>query len=211
MNTKTRWMPVWLLLAVGVICMGAVLSTSAQVKTGTTATSGATVQEVTVDRGEVLSVSGNDLWVKMADGEIRHFANVPESARATVNGKEVGIHDLQPGTKLQRTITTTATPLTVTTVQSVTGTVWQVQPPTSVILTLENGENQEFKIPEGQKFMVNGQETDAWGLKKGMTVTATKITEEPAMVFEHQRQVTGTAPPPPAPPANVPILIVITH
>jgi hypothetical protein len=43
-----------------------------------------------------------------------------------------------------------------------------VTPPISVILTLENGENQAFKIPEGQKFTVNGQEVDAWGLKKGM-------------------------------------------
>lgn len=29
---------------------------------------------------------------------------------------------------------------------------WHVTPPISVILTLENGENQAFNIPEGQKF-----------------------------------------------------------
>jgi hypothetical protein len=148
----------------------------------------------------------------MEDGEIRHIPNVPESARATVDGKELGIHDLRPGMKLQRTITTTKTPQTVTTVQSVTGKVFHVQPPNSVILTLENGENQEFKIPKGQKFMINGRETDAWGLQKGMTVTATKVVEVPITVVEHERQVTGTAPPPPpAPPADVPILIVIPH
>ena len=48
-----------------------------------------------------------------------------------------------------------------------------------MILTLEDGTNQQFKIPNGQKFMVNGQMTDAWGLKKGMTVSATKVVEEP--------------------------------
>jgi RNase P/RNase MRP subunit p29 len=208
-NTKIRWTHMWLVLAIGTICLAVVLRTSAQVKTETATTSGHAAKEVTVERGEVVSVSGNDLVVKMEDGEIRHFPNVPENAKVTVDGKQLGIHDLQPGMKLQRTITTTTTPQTVTTVQSVTGTVWQVQPPTSVTLTLENGENQQFTIPAGQKFTIDGQETDAWGLKKGMKVSATKIVEEPVTVFEQQKQLTGTAPPPPppAPPANVPILV----
>jgi LPXTG-motif cell wall-anchored protein len=208
MNVKTRWMQAWLVLAVGAICLALVLSTSAQVKTETTTTSGHAAKVTNVEHGEVLSVQGNDLLIKMENGEIRHFPNVPESARVTVDGKQLGIHDLQPGMKLERTITTTTTPQTITTVQSVTGTVWHVTPPLSVILTLENGQNQQFKIPKGQKFMVEGQETDAWGLKKGMKVSATKVVEVPATAVEQQKQVTGTAPPPPpAPPANVPILI----
>ena len=208
--TTSRWSRVWLVLAIEAICLAVVLSTSAQIKTETTTTSGPAAKEVNVERGEVVSVSGNDLVVKMDDGEIRHFSNVPESARATVDGKELGIHDLQPGMKLQRTITTTTTPQTVTTVQSVTGKVWQVQPPNWVILTLENGENQQFKIPRGQKFTIEGQETDAFGLKKGMKVSATKIVEQPVTVYEKQKQVTGTAPPPPpAPPADVPILVAV--
>lgn len=210
MNTTTRWTRACLVLAVGAICVAVVLSTTAQVKTETATTRGPAAKEVNVERGEVVSVSGNDLVVKMENGEIRHFPNVPESARVTVAGKELGIHDLQPGMKLQRTITTTTTPQTVTTVQSVTGTVWHVSPPTSVILTLENGQNQQFKIPKGQMFTINGQETDVWGLKKGMKVTATKITESPVTVIEQQRKVSGKMPPPPpAPPANVPILIAV--
>jgi hypothetical protein len=43
----------------------------------------------------------------------------------------------------------------------VTGKVWRVSPPNSVILTLEDGTNQSFNIPKGQKFNVDGQETDA--------------------------------------------------
>ena len=105
--------------------------------------------------------------MKMADGSLRHIANVAESARVTVDGQQLGIHDLKPGMKLQRTISVTTTPQTITTVQSVTGTVWHVNPPRSVILTMENGENQQFKIPQGQKFNVEGQMVDAWGLKKG--------------------------------------------
>jgi hypothetical protein len=137
----------------------------------------------------------------MADGTVRDFPNIPESARATVDGKKLGIHELKPGMKLQRTTVTTTTPQVVTTIETVKGKVWHVTPPLSVILTLENGQNQEFKIPEGQKFTVDGQETDAWGLKKGMKVTATKIVESPETTVSQQTQVTGTMPP------DAPVLI----
>jgi LPXTG-motif cell wall-anchored protein len=146
----------------------------------------------------------------MEDGTIQHFSNIPDSARITVDGKEVGIHDLKPGMKLERTITTTTTPKVITTTQAVTGKVWHVTPPNSVILTLENGENQQFKIPPGQKFVVNGQETDAWGLKKGMTVTATKVVEEPMTTVEQKRHVAGSMPAPPlSPPADAPMIIAV--
>jgi len=208
MNSETGWARVWQVLAVGALCLAFAVSMSAQVKTETTTTSGQAVYEATVERGEVVLVNGNDLVIKMEDGTIRHFANVPESARATVDGQQLGIHDLKPGMKLQRTLATTTTPKTITTVQTVTGKVWHISPPNSVILTLENGTNQSFKIPKGQKFTVDGQETDAWGLKKGMNVSATKIVEVPEIQIEHERQVTGSMPPPPPPPpADQPILI----
>jgi hypothetical protein len=208
MNAKTGWARAWLVLAVGALCMAFAASMSAQVKTETSTASGQAVHESTVERGEVVMVQGNDLFVKMEDGTIRHFPNVSESARVTVDGQQLGIHDLKPGMKLQRTLTTTTTPKTITTVQTVTGKVWHVSPPTTVILTLEDGTNQQFKIPKGQKFTVNGQQTDAWGLRKGMNVSATKVVEVPMTEVEHQRQVSGTMPPPPpAPPADQPILI----
>jgi hypothetical protein len=208
MNSRTGLTRIWLVPAVGVMSIAFAVSMSAQVKTETTTASGQATHEVTVDRAEVINVIGNDLVVRMEDGTIRHFANVPESARVEVNGQQLGIHDLKPGMKLQRTVVVTTTPQTITTVKTVTGTVWHVNPPTHVILTLENGENQEFKIPNGQKFMVNGRETDAFGLKKGMKISATQVVEEPQMVVEHRRELTGTMPPPPpAPAAEAPILI----
>jgi len=153
-------------------------------------------------------VSGNDLVVKMSDGELRHFSNVPETAKATVDGKELSIHELKPGMQLTRTTIVSTTPKTITTVQTVTGKVWNVMPPNSVILTLENGENQKFKVPPGQKFTVDGQEVDIWGVKKGMVLSATKINEEPVTEAQQQARVSGTAPaPPPPPPAEAPILI----
>ena len=208
MNSRNGWARVWLLLAVAALCMTFAVSMSAQVKSETNTTSGQAVHETTVERGEVVLVNGNDLVIKMEDGTIRHFANVPESARATVDGQQLGIHDLKPGMKLQRTLTITTTPKTITTVQTVTGKVWHISPPSSVILTLEDGTNQQFKIPKDQKFKVDGQMVDAWGLKKGMRVAATKIVEVPVTEVERQRQLTGSMPPPPPPPpADEPILI----
>ena len=207
MNSIKVWTQSRVLLA-GSVCLAFALSMSAQVRTETNTTAAQPSHNVTIERGEVAYVSGNELVVKMEDGTIRHFANVPESARVTVEGQELGIHSLKPGMKLERTTIVTTTPKTITTVKSVTGKVWHVTPPNTVILTLEDGTNQEFKIPKGQKFTVDGQETDAFGLKKGMVVSATKVVEEPISVVEQQRKLTGTMPPPPpAPPADVPILI----
>jgi|SRR5215467_8194485 len=205
MKPSNGWTRLWLVLAIGVVGLVLVLSLNAQVKTETSTASGQATNEVKVERAEVVTVSGNDLVVKMEDGTIRHIANVPESARVSVGGQELGIHDLKPGMKLERTVTTTTTPKLITTVKSVTGKVWHVNPPSSVILTLDDGTNQQFKIPKGQKFNVDGQMVDAWGLKKGMKVAATKVVEEPVTEVSVNKQLTGEMPPPP--PPDQPILI----
>ena len=120
MKFGNNWKNIGLMLVAGMVCLTFPASMSAQVQTDTTTTAGKATKEVKVERGEVVLVQGNDLVVKMEDGTIRHFPNVPESARVTVDGKSLGIHDLKPGMKLQRTITTTTTPQLITTVQTVT-------------------------------------------------------------------------------------------
>jgi LPXTG-motif cell wall-anchored protein len=208
MKPKGSWTHTWLALVVAAAGMAFTLSMSAQVQSNTTTTAQTPTVQTQVEKGEVVYVEGNDLVVKMEDGTLRHIANVPESARVTVDGQQLGIHDLKVGMKLQRTITTTTTPKTITTVQSVTGKVWHVSPPNSVILTLADGKNQSFKIPKNQKFNVDGQMVDAWGLKKGMTISATKVVEEPITVVSQNKTLTGQLPPPPPPPPDVPILVV---
>ena len=91
----------------------------------------------------------------------------------------------------------------VTTIETVTRKVLKVAPPLSVMLALENGESQMFKIPEGQKFTVNGQEIDAWGLREGMKISATKIVETPVTSASEKTRVTGTM------PQTLPVLIFI--
>ena len=189
------------LLGAGIVCLVFAVAMLAQETSKTETKAGPASKKVQVKRGEVVYVSGNELVVKMENGEVRHFPNIPESARATVDGKELSIHELKPGMKLQRTITTTTTPRTVTTVRTVTGKVWQVSPPNSVILTLADGSNKQYKIPKGQKFMIDGQEKTAFDLKKGMNVSATAVTAVPETVVAEQRRTTGSAPPPPPTPA----------
>ena len=209
MNSRANWTRVSLMLLVAAVCLTVTLNISAQVQTTTNTTQGKATVVTQVEKGEIVFVSGNSVVVKMADGSLRHFNNVPESARVTVDGQQLGVHDLKAGMKVQKTITTTTTPETVTTVKSVTGKVWFINPPSTVILTMEDGKNQEFKIPNGQKFNVDGQMVDAWGLKKGMTVNATKVVEAPAVVVAQRAKLTGEMPPPPPPPpADVPILVV---
>lgn len=194
MSVSKLRMKIGLAARAGAVCVALAISSAAQVQTQTQTTSGAPTKEVKVESGEVVAVKGNDLFVRMPDGSIRDFPDIPASARVTVDGKKLGLSDLKPGMKLQRTTVTTTTPQTVTTIQTVTGKVWHVNPPVSVILTLDNNQNQMFKIPEGQKFIVNGVETDAFALKKGMIVTATKIVETPVTSVTQQTQVTGTMP-----------------
>jgi len=155
------------------------------------------------------SGSGKSTVAATLLGHLRHGSRIT-GGRVTVDGKELGVHDLKPGMKLEKTITTTSTPKVITTVKSVTGKIWQITPPTSVILTLEDGTNQKFNIPKDQKFNVDGQMVDAWGLKKGMKISATKVVEEPMTEVEQQAKVTGQMPPPPpAPPSDAPILIAL--
>jgi hypothetical protein len=183
-----------LTLAAGALCLVFAVSTVAQVQTQTSTTAGQVTKVVQVENGEVVAVEGNNLFVKMPDGTLRDFPNIPASAKVNVDGQQLGVHQLKPGMKLQRTTVTTTTPYVVTTIQTVTGKVWHVTPPLKVILTMENNENQAFMIPDGQKFTVDGQEVDAFGLKKGMKVTATKIVETPVTAVTEHTQVTGTIP-----------------
>ena len=196
------------LLVGGAFCMAFSSPAAAQVQSTEQVEHGTATHNVKVERGEIVYVSGNDVVVKMEDGSLRHFNNVPDTTTVTVDGKQLNVHQLKPGMKVEKQTITTTTPRVITKVETVTGKVWYVQPPNTVTLTLENGKNQTFKIPKDQKFTINGQETDAWGLKKGMMVSAQRVTEIPETVVSEQVKRTGTMPPPPpAPKQDVPMLI----
>ena len=173
--------------------------------TSTTSTyqSGQATVDTEVKSAEVVYVSGNDLVVKADDGQVKHFV-IPEDFKFNVDGKDLSVHELTPGMHLTRTITTTTVPQTVQTVRTIQGTVWYVNPPSTVILTLPNNTNKQYKVPKDQKFEMGGQTYDVFSLKKGMKISATVLTESPKIVSSSTRAVTGEAPPPP--PATPPVV-----
>jgi hypothetical protein len=112
--------------------------------------------------------------------EVEHFI-VSDTQKFMVDGKPMTIRELKPGTHLTQTITTKTTPSMITTVRTIDGKVWHVNPPSYVILTLPDGTNKEYNVPKGQIFNVNGAKDTVFELKKGMMVSATVVKEEPVI------------------------------
>jgi len=154
---------------------------------------GPSTYETAVRSGTVVYVSGNELLVKLSDGEVEDFIVSPTQT-FTVDGKQVTIRDLKPGTHLTQTITTKTTPSVITTVRTIDGKVWHVNPPTYVILTLPDGTNKEYRVPKDQIFNVNGAKDTVFQLKKGMMVSATVVKEEPVAEVSEHKAVRGVTP-----------------
>jgi hypothetical protein len=189
------------------------LSAMGQVKSETSETAGGGITQVTIERGEIAYIKGNTVVVKMSNGELRSFENVPESTTFMVDGKPVNIHTARVGMVLEKQTVKSTIPKVITTIETVTGKVWQVSPPKSVILTLQDGTNQRFNIPEGQKFLIDGKETDAFGLRKGLTINVQRVTEVPMTVVAETVKRTGKAPAPPPEVLNVeePLLVAVSR
>ena len=133
----------------------------------------------------------------MSSGEVRTF-NVPESRKFLIDGKELSVHELKPGTTLTATVTTTATPVMTRTTTVKSGTVWHVLR-NNVIVTLPNGENKQFIVEADTRMTVNGNPTTVADLKKGMVVHAERVVEQPMTEITTNTRVVGQAPPQPAP------------
>ena len=147
-------------------------------------------------KGTVVAVDGSHLAVAMSTGELRSF-NVPPSRKFLVDGKELTVGELKPGTKLTATVTTTTTTSTERTTTVGSGKVWHVSG-NSVIVTLPNNENRMYNVDENYRFIVNGEKASVHDLRKGMIISAEKIVEEPKTEIVSNTVVIGVAPPPPA-------------
>lgn len=161
-----------------------------------------------VRNSEVVYVEGNDLVLKLEDGKVEHLV-VPDSDKFTINGSDVTVHELTPGTKLTQTITTTTAPRYVTTVRTLKGKVWHVNAhASSVILTLPDGTNQAYTIPNHAKLTIGGQPKTVFDLRKGMKLEATIVTDDTHTVIERSKSVVGQAPTPPATPRELGVLLI---
>ena len=175
----------------------------AQAKTAAqTSTPGTPTEKTQTLSGTVVQVEGNTVAVKMSSGGIRIFTPPPDR-KFLIDGKELTVSELQPGTTLKATVKEITTPVTDRTVQTLAGRVWYASGP-SVILTLENGQNHMYTIPANSPIRFrdsNGQEMTVFDLRKGMNVTATKVVEAPRTELVTTVAVTGTGPRATAPTA----------
>jgi LPXTG-motif cell wall-anchored protein len=158
--------------------------------------------------GVVVYSGGGQVVVKMASGELKTFTP-PADKMIMIDGQEVAARDLKVGTSLKATITTTTTSVTERTTSVNSGKVWYVAAPTTVIVTMANGENKQFKVTPDYKFDVEGKKVTVFELKKGMIVSGQKIVEEPIIMVASNTTITGHAPPTPKPvvaqaPATIP-------
>ena len=157
--------------------------------------------EIEIKSGKVLYVDENDLVVRERSG-VNHYT-VPADFRFDINGKKVPVHELEIGTTLIAVITTVTKPETVKTTEVKRGKVWQVAGNT-LIVTMENGQNEQFVVPGWFKFDVNGQEKVVSELRPGMMLTANIVHEEQKMVSTTTRRVMGTPAPQRTPPRSAP-------
>ncbi len=182
----------WRVFLVGAAALCLATGVAAQTQTKETVPGGpATVKAVQV-KGELVAKGSDWLIAKDAVGNYKLY-NVQAGRKAIVDGVPKTLDQLQLGTMLTSTATTTETPVIKRTTTITQGTVFWASPK-SIIVTLEGGENKQYEVPSDFKFNVDGKQLTAMELRAGMKLTGTKIVEEPVTVITHDVIVTGTAP-----------------
>ena len=184
------------MLRVSAVMVGALsLATvvAAQVsQTKETVPGGAAKVKTSQVQGELVAKGSDWLIAKDLHGNYKLYSVQP-GRKAIVDGVAKTLDELQMGTMLTSTATTTETPLVNRTTTITQGKVFWASPK-SVIVTLEDGVNKQYAVPDGFKFDVDGKQITAMELRPGMKLTGTKIVEEPVTVITKDVVVTGVAP-----------------
>jgi len=177
------------------ICVAVFAMTAGLWAQTTTTTKEAGKTEVTTEQitGEVVLVDQNILLARMQpSGQYRMF-NIQPTQQFMIDGKSKRLVDLTPGTFLTATAITTTQPVTIRTTTVTNGTVWHVQG-NYVIITLENGQQREYTVPDGFTFTAEGKSATVKELRKGMKISATKIVAEPTHEISKEIVITGQGP-----------------
>jgi hypothetical protein len=164
----------------------------------------AAAQSVSTDirEGEILWVQRNTIVVRGPEG-VKKF-EVDENVRFNLDGKEVSVHELKPGTKFTAVVQTTTTPIQEYATEVRQAEVISVLGSTIVVKT-GNGEYKRFTADDLKGINItmlkDGKAITASELKKGDRVSATIITPlPPSSVSETELAVALSSPP--APPAK---------
>ena len=86
-----------------VLAMLTLATAGAQDSTVTTITHGQPSFDTKVKNAEIVYVEGNDLVLKLENGRVEHLV-VPDSDKFTIDGKEISVYELVPGTKLTKSL-----------------------------------------------------------------------------------------------------------
>lgn len=159
-----------------------------------------------VQNAEVIHVSGHEIVVELENGKFE-LLNLGPDATFQVDGKDLRVHELTPGTKLSQDVHTITTPQEVTTLRTLKGRVFHVNPPRYLIVSLPEGGTREFTVPDGTVFHIGGKDKTVFDLKKGMEFSATVLRTEPVQSVSTHTVVTGQAPPRPDVAFEGPMLI----
>ena len=169
------------------------------------------VQTTHVQNAEVIHVSGHEIVVELENGKFE-LLNLGQDARFQVDGKDLTAHELTPGTRLSQEIHTVTTPQEVTTLRTLNGRVWHVNAGHGrVIVSLPEGGNREFTVPDDAVFHIDGTDKTLFDLRKGMKISATVLTVAPLQSITRHTVVTGQAPPRPNVTFEGPMLIEPTR
>lgn len=178
----------------GAAMMALAVGLQAQTTTKTKEPAGAptstTTQQMT---GEVIMVDGNNLLVRMEPNGIYRIFTVKPDRQFMIDGQPKHVGDLKPGTTLTASVITHSQPVTLRTTTVTNGTVWYVSG-NQLIVTLENGENKSYNVPESYRFTVDGKLVTVHDLRKGMHLSGTKMVAEPSADLSTETVVTGKAP-----------------
>jgi LPXTG-motif cell wall-anchored protein len=121
----------------------------------------------------VVYVSGNDLLIKATDGRLLNYS-VPAGYQFTIASGKVALKDLKTGAVLIGPVATGSEPLIIGHIETAKVKVYAARPPETVTLILSDG-SQDFTVPAGTLFAVNGASVPLSGLKRNDEVEATLL------------------------------------
>jgi LPXTG-motif cell wall-anchored protein len=164
---------------------------------------GIAAASVTTDirEGEILWIEGNTIVVRGQEG-VQKFV-VVEDVRFNLDGKEVSVHELKPGTKFTAQITTTTKPVQEYATEVKEAEVINVLG-NNIVFKLANGEYKRYTADRLKSIDLtitkDGKPITASELRKGDRISATIITPlPPSTVTETELAVALSSPQSPKP------------
>jgi LPXTG-motif cell wall-anchored protein len=154
-----------------------------------------------IREGEILWIEGNTIVVRGQEG-VQKF-EVDEDVRFNLDGKEVSVHELKPGTKFTAQITTTTKPVQEYATEVKEAEVINVLG-NNIVFKLANGEYKRYTADRLKSIDLtitkDGKPITASELRKGDRISATIITPlPPSTVTETELAVALSSPQSPKP------------